>query len=394
MDYGRTSMSGKRRLTQAETRRGILCQRGTNAAGFNEVLRPVVRPYAERQMSVTTDTTPPRERSNAGHPTTPDHGTDRATSEMERPLNLYERRTTMKSRISCIAAIITVLLLCASSATFAADPAQTHNRFSLNEAAYTGITFEEMYGNIIDPSKPGKGIKIGAFFNKLLANISKEAANAKNEYADSVKVVMEDITSLIAFLETPLPGNTPVLSEWPLRRLFTGDPSKLNIMVTLCAGQQVNVISVLRTHLAALEADGLTVPCNLVHQLGTYDEFQKLVSGAAFWTLLGPLDYPYFFNTSVDDASNELIETTQLAIKVGLFGMFEYYQMATDAEVNDIVKKSSSKPEAAVKLLALAGTKGCCCNQITNTCQSDGYATHVCGMCGTKCCLGSTKCPL
>jgi len=300
----------------------------------------------------------------------------------------------MKSRISCIAAIITVLLLCASTASFAADPKETHYRFDLNNAAYKGITFEMMYGNIANSVN---GITMGEFFAKLTDKAKQEAQSTDPDYAKLCATVVTDLGELTTLLEATVSG-APKLKDWPLRALFDSklDSDEMKkVMVTVASGD-VPAVGELRTHLTALEADGLTVPCNRVYSLDSYGLFNKLVACESFWALMGPQDYPFFFSTPIDAVENDLIEVTQQAVEVGLFGMFEFYKSASDEDVRNVIKeaKAESKAQIAAALLAKVKATNYCCNQITKKCQPDAYATHVCVTCGTTCCLGSTKCPL
>jgi hypothetical protein len=307
----------------------------------------------------------------------------------------------MRNGICRIALVAGALLLIVPTLAFAADPqpSPTSYRYQLNEKAYANITFEEMYGNIVDPAKPGKGITMEDFFGRLITNVGTEAKAVKDD-AYKAKICMDVASSLQAvknIREKPfsIESKDYTLNKCAFRILFDGDWVKKNYMVTLVAGQPpVNVFSELRNRLLNVEATGLTIPCNLVHQLNAYDEFKNLVRCESFWHLMGPSKYPDFLNLSIDDAENAEIEVVQHAVEVGLFGMMQYYRLATDSEIDNIVNKSESRIQAAEKLLALARTPACCCNQITHQCQPDGISGHNCSMCGSNCCVTSTKCPL
>jgi len=299
-----------------------------------------------------------------------------------------ERRSQVRKGICRIALVAGALLFVVPTFSFAAEKQDdTHYRFDLNTAAYKGITFNEMYGSNL--SKLHQGIRIGAFFDRLLSKLEDELKNTTDQkYKDLILAVEGKLKPLIEFLnkESLSTGSYPNLKDHPLSALFYTDlPHHPHAAIKELVAKMKDV-----------ELAGLTIPCNLVHHNGKYMEFQKLMSSESFWRLMGPQEYSYFFTVAMDEVDNEMIEITQQALDVGLFGMMQYHRMAADADFEKTVAESADKAQTYSKVIELARTTGCCCNMATQQCQTDGNPAHNCSMCGTpaKCCLGSFKCPV
>lgn len=255
----------------------------------------------------------------------------------------------------------------------------------LTEVAYQGITFNELYGSNL--AKPHQGIRMGAFFDILRTRVDTELNQATDQaYKDLCQKVMDALNPLVSFLNTESApsGSYPNLKDYPFSSLFCTD----------LPHHPHAAIKDLLKKMAAVETAGLTIPCNLVHSRGKHKEFQDLVRSESFWRLLGPLEYYDFFTTPMDDADNDLIEVTQQALEVGLFGAMHYHKTISDTQFEKVVKDSADGDQAYAKVMEGVKAINSCCNQATQQCQSDGNPAHNCTMCNGKCCLGSYKCPL
>ena len=133
-----------------------------------------------------------------------------------------------------------------------------------------------------------------------------------------------------------------------------------------------------------LEDIGLTLPWTQVTQNKRFGEFRSLVYGTRFIQRTGRLTYTDFFMTGMDNplVDDELLNVTQYAIDVGLFGAIHTYR---------------NTPETLATIEAMAALRSLmsnsCCNRWTRTCQYIGNPSSVCGPTGSTCPLGATHCP-
>jgi len=292
-------------------------------------------------------------------------------------------------------------------------PSDASGKYKLNLKAYQGITFAEMFGSVPlalvqpeaeDPdaqTEPaGVCISLGAFVGRLQKNVAE--LTMEGVFQPTVDEVATILAYLDEYLDTATLPDGSSLRQLKVRSLCEADLREVFTEIAVPAsdpGQKKQDgknevtpdedIAGLYEYFDILEATGLTLPWTRVTQNKKFGEFRSLVYGTRFIQRTGRLTYTDFFMTGMDNplVDDELLNVTQYAIDVGLFGAIHTYRNDPGA----VLVGPELTAQAAVG--PMAPLSNSCCNRWTRKCQYIGYPSSVCGPTGSWCPMGATWCP-
>jgi len=277
-------------------------------------------------------------------------------------------------------------------------------RCKINLQAYQGITFMEMFGTVSSnqvvehADETGKElvgtyISLGVFVERVLENLKTRDIDEAEDRSvcDSIIEILKKLRKHLEKL-----GGAVRLKTWRVRALC--EHNFREIFPPVAASRSAtpqqkkrarsgDVVGELYQFFDDLEEAGLMLPWSVITHEKKYDAFRSLVYGTRFLQRTGRMTFSDFATIVMDHplVDDELIDVTQYAIQVGLFGARRTCACASDPKA----KVSSGEPAAR----ATRGYINSCCNWTTRKCQYINNPTYNCGPTGSSCPLGAVRCP-